>query len=72
MVAGQHGHCGLSVPQSVTLASKQEIDPAIHPHHSMGAAAVLAHTCRQETATPIPAQVLHHVFLLCKLCMAMA
>lgn len=57
MVAGQYGQSGLSVHQSVTLVSKQESDSAVHPHHSMGAAAVPGHMYRRETATPTPAQV---------------
>lgn len=67
MVAGHPGHHGPSVHLSVTPVSKQESDSAVHPHHSMGAAAALGHTYRQETVTPTPAQVLHHVFLLIKL-----
>lgn len=59
MAAGQSGLRGLSVHQNVTRASKQGSDSAIHPPHSMGAAAVLGHTSRPETVTPIPAQVLH-------------
>ncbi|KAA8580474.1 hypothetical protein FQN60_013432, partial [Etheostoma spectabile] len=55
-LAGQHGHLGHSVHQSVTLASKQESDSATHPLHSMGAADAPGHKCRQETATPTPAQ----------------
>lgn len=58
MVAGQNGHHGLSVLLSVTLVSKQENDSALHRHHDMGETAALGHIYRQETATPIPAQVM--------------
>lgn len=63
MVAGQCGRCGLSAHQNVTLVSKQESDSAIHPPHSMRAAAALGLTYRLETATPTPAWVLYHVSL---------
>lgn len=67
MAAGQNGHRGLSVHLNVTLVSKQENDSAVHHRHSMGATAAPGHTYRQETATPIPAQVLQNVFLLLNL-----
>lgn len=59
MAAGQSGLRGLSVHQNVTPASKQGTDSAIHPPHSMGAAAASGRTYRPETVTPIPAQVQH-------------
>lgn len=71
MADGHYGQCGLSAHQSVTLVSKQESDSAIHPPHSMRAATAPGLTSRLETATPTPARVLHHVFLLLKLWKAM-
>lgn len=58
MVAGRLGHLGLSVHRSATPAFKKESDSAVHPHHSMVAAAALGLIYRQENATLTSAQVL--------------
>lgn len=58
MVAGRLGHLGLSVHRSATPAFKKESDSAVHPLHSMVAAAALGLIYRQENATLTSAQVL--------------
>lgn len=57
MVAGHSGRHGPSVHQNAILASKQGNGFAIHLLHNTGAVAAPGLTSRQETVTPIPAQV---------------